>query len=153
MKLIDQGYQRKKHVNVLFYTSVHILWLVKLILGCCTIVNDLECEITGRGGGSGGGSKVDEDECSRLGNESEFPSELWRLSLKLTGRIFVIDVDCNVELPSDVVNMVPVRFLRVVLDLRGTTGNGLLVCIVGLKSIVLPNRLRFRCSIMITQTR
>jgi hypothetical protein len=78
-------------MDVLFYTSVHILRLVKLILGCCTVVNDLECEIIGRDGGG--------------------------------GIRFVVEVDCKVILPSELVNSVAVRFLFPRMDFRGTTND------------------------------
>jgi hypothetical protein len=146
--------RKKQHIDVLFYTSVHILWLVKLTLGCCIVVNDLECEIIDRDGGSGGvGSRTDADERFRLGNGSEFPSKSIWPPLILPGRRFVVEVDRNVRLPSDVFNSVAVRFLCPVMDFRGTTGAWLLVWFGEWRPIKRPNWWRFRCSITITQTR
>jgi len=107
-------------MDVLFYTSVHILRLVKLILGCCTVVNDLECEIIDRD--DGGGIGFDAGERFRLGNGSEFPSKSIP-PLLLLGRRFVVEVDCKVILPSELVNSVAVRFLFPRMDFRGTTND------------------------------
>jgi hypothetical protein len=146
-------------MDVLFYTSVHILWLVKLIFGCCcTDVNDLECEIIGRRGGGVG--SVDDGiefgivERFRRGNGSEFPSKfIWAILWVLGWRLDADIVDGKVKFPSDFVTNIAFRRLRPVRDFRETRDCGVFVWLGDWRPIATANRLRFRCSTIITQTR
>ena len=132
---------------MLFYTSVHILWLVKP-----TAVNDLECEIVGRGGGRGGVITNDAEDGFRRGKGSEFPIESISPG-KLLGRRFVIEVECGARLIFDVDNIVPVRRFLPPVILRGTIGNWFNTWLCEFFSLKRAIFWRFRCSIIITQTR